>query len=429
MNCFTAISYGISHLFLILFLYLFIIRRYSKIVTGIACFFLFLLLSALDLVKLILFPDSRICYVVVTVLQILFTQATPFFISGKKSSQVLFVGLSASNYVIAGVIFAVILKICTESTVLAIAGSCITHLAILIFLSATIRDMCLNSQKSDSEKNWWELCLIPVFFYCSFSFTAFFPNTLYDNPENIPGVLFIIITMFVSYAVVIHYLESESHRKDIYWKNMIQESYIQGLENRYYLVERAEKNLKILHHDIRHYSQMIDSLLAQKKYGEIKEINEHISQIAKQNKMVEYCSNLIVNTILSNMMEKAHLFDIKVDLDARIPKEIPVDDYELALVVANLFENAIHCVRNFPREKRYIDMKIYCQKDHLFIQSKNEYEGKILLDPVTGLPKSQKSGNHGLGMQSILAFSEKTGGMLGCYLEDNIFHIALSARL
>ena len=428
MNYFTTLSYTISHIFLILFIYLFIIQRYSKIITGIICFVLFLLLSALDYFRLLLFPDSDLCYVIITILQILLIQATPFLISGKKSSQILFVGLSASSYVIAGAISAAILKIYTNSTLLALAGSFLIHLAILIFLSLTIREVCLKSQKEKSDKSWGELCLIPVFFYCSFSFIAFFPNTIYDNPDNIPGILFIIITMFVSYAVVIRYLESESRRVDADWQNMIQESYIKGLENRYYFVEQAEQNLKILHHDIRHYSGIIDSLLEQKKYEEIREVNEHIIHIADENKIKEYCSNLIVNTILAKMMAKALYFDIKVDLDARIPKKIPINDYELTLVIANLFENAIHCVRDYTKEKRYIEVKIHCLKDYLLIETKNEYEGELILDSITGLPKSQKSGNHGLGMQSILAFSEKTGGTIGCYPDNGIFRIMMFAR-
>ncbi len=428
MNDFTALSYIISHIFLILFIYLFIIHRYSGIITGVICLVLFIFLSALDFIKLILFPDSDLCYVLVTISQILATQATPFLISGKKNSQILFVGLSASSYVIVGAISAAILKIYTGSTLLALAGSSLIHFVVLVLLFIMIREFCLESQKEDSKKSWWELCLIPVFFYCSFSFIAFFPNTLYDNPDNIPGILFIIITMFVSYTVVIRYLGSESRRLDAYWKSMIQESYIKGLENRYYFVEQAEQNLKILHHDIRHYTQIIDSLLEQKKYEEIREINGHISHIAEENRMKKYCNNLIVNTILSNMMAKASSLDIRVDLDARIPKEIPVNDYELTLVVANLFENAIRCVRDLVKEKRYIEIKIHCLKDHLLIQTKNEYEGELLLDSVTGLPKSRQSGNHGLGMQSILAFSEKTGGTIGCYPENGVFRIMMFAR-
>ena len=59
----------------------------------------------------------------------------------------------------------------------------------------------------------------------------------------------------------------------------------------------------------------------------------------------------------------------------------------------------------------------------------NQYKEEILIDSVTGLPKSKKGGNHGLGMQSILGFSEKIHGSLGCYLNNGIFDIVLFAKL
>ena len=94
--------------------------------------------------------------------------------------------------------------------------------------------------------------------------------------------------MFASYIIVLSYIESEAKRIAGYWENKLQESYIRGLENRHYLVAQAEQNLKILHHDIRHYSNIIDSLLEQKRYEEIKGINEQISHMADENKVKEY---------------------------------------------------------------------------------------------------------------------------------------------
>ena len=65
------------------------------------------------------------------------------------------------------------------------------------------------------------------------------------------------------------------------------------------------------------------------------------------------------------MMEKAHLLGIKVDLDISIPKEIPVNDYEFTLVIANLFENAIICVKDFEENRKNIYVKVNCSEEHL----------------------------------------------------------------
>ena len=188
------------------------------------------------------------------------------------------------------------------------------------------------------------------------------------------------------------------------------QEYIKGLERQYYMLEQSERNMKILRHDMRHYSKIIDAMLAQKKYDEIKKITEHINNVADENKIIKYCNNLIANTIISKMMEKARFLGIKVNLDISIPKEIPVNDYEFTLVIANLFENAIICVKDFEENRKNIYVKVNCSEEHLLIHMKNEYDHQIEFDLTTGLPKSTNGENHGLGMQSVLSFSEKTEG-------------------
>ena len=92
----------ISHIFLMLFIYLFVTHRYSRRKTLGICFSSFLLLSLSDCLKLNIFPDSRLCYLFVTLSQIFITQSTGLFISKTRDSKVLFMGLTSSNYVIAG---------------------------------------------------------------------------------------------------------------------------------------------------------------------------------------------------------------------------------------------------------------------------------------------------------------------------------------
>lgn len=423
------ITYMISHIFLMLFMYLFMVHRYSKRKTAGICIASFLILSAFDCLKLNLFPDSRLCYVSVTVFQILVTQFTGLLIARQRDSRVLFVGLSASNYVIAGSIAATVLYIWTEDMSLSMAGSVAVHAGILLILVPRLRKSWLKYQNRGSMRSWWALCLIPVLFYCGFSFLAFFPYTLEDNPQNIPGVFMFILTMFISYVVVLRYLESESERTGIYWKNVFFESYIKGLENQYYLVEQSEKNLKILRHDMRHYCGMIDSLLNQGAYDEIRKVTEHIKAVADENRLVKYCENLMVNSILSHMMDRACSEGVSVRVAAAVPKELPFNEYEFASVIANLLENAISCVSSFQEKEKSVEARIDCTDGRVYVHMQNAYEKEPALDAHTGLPQSEAGEGHGLGMQSVQAFSDKIGGSIGCYCKEGIFHIMLFAKI
>ena len=428
MDYFRNISYMVSHIYLMLFFYFFTIHRYSEKKTKRICLCFFLTLSVSDCLKLNIYPNSGLCYVIVTILQILITQFTNIYISRTRDSRVLFLGLSASNYVIAGSLAASVAYIWTNNMVLSVMVSIVVHSVILWFLYGKIKDIWAKFFGKEYISNWWELCLIPVFFYTGFTFIAFFPYPLAQNPQNILGVIIFLITMFVSYVVVFRYVQSESNRKDIYWKKILYDIYIKDLENQYHSVEQFEQNLKILRHDIRHYSGMIDHLLDQEEYGEIRKIVKHINEVVDENKIVKYCNHVVINTILSNMMDRAKSMDIKVNLEAKIANELSVDAYEFASVIANLFENALLCVNELEEGEKYVNADIQCTGRHLLVDFKNKYEGEIEFDATTGLPKSKKGKNHGFGMQSVLAFSEKIGGNIGCYCEDGIFHIMMFAK-
>ncbi len=426
---YKSISYMISHVFLMLFMYLFISHRYSKTKTACICFSSFLILTMTDCLKLDIFADSSFCYVSVTVFQILVTQFTGILISKHRDSKVLFIGLSASSYVIAGSVSATILFTWTQNMLVSVIGGFFVHAGILAVLCNRIRDIGLRYQERESIQGQWGLCLIPVFFYCSFSFLAFFPYTLDENPRNIPGVIFFIITMIISYVVALRYLESESERAETYWKSVFIESYVRELEKQYHLLEQSDKNLKIMRHDMHHYSGMINSLLDQEEYNEIRKLAEYIKSVADENKVVKYCNNLTVNSILTHMVEKAHALGVTVQLEAAVPKELSFSDYEFAAVVANLLENAISHVSRFERKDKRVQANIHCADGHVLIHMQNEYEQEIMLDGETGLPRRAAGEGHGLGMQSVQNFSEKIGGNLGCYCEEGIFHIMLFAKI
>lgn len=422
------ISYTLSHIFFMAFIYLFLSHRFSKKATVAICIAACSLMNLLDWFKLNVFAGSGLFYFITTIVQIMIAQFTGLFISRKRDSRVLFIGLSASNYVIVGSITASILYILTNNIQLALLGNILMHLVILWVLYGKIGNIFQIFSQQDLGKSWWGLCLIPVFFFCSFSCLAFFPYTLYDYPKNILVSIFLMITMLVSYIVVLRYLHSETKQVEEYWKNVMFESYIKGLESQNYLVERAEHNLRILRHDMRHYSSMIDVLLQQGKYEEIRKIAGHIGDVVEENKVKRYCENLVVNTIFLKMAEQAKTFQIDLRMDVLVPKDILINEYEFAMVLANLLENAVYAVKNLETDKRFVNAKIHCAAEYLLIDLENEYEGNISFDSLTGLPKSGRGVGHGLGMQSVQAFCDKLGGNIDCYCKDNRFRIILFAK-
>ena len=163
------ISYMFSHVFFLAFIYVFLVHRYSRKKTLGICFLSCFAMNLPDYFKLNIFTDNPLFYFCTTIIQIAIAQLTGLFISRTRNAKTLFIGLSASNYVVVGSITASILYIFTGSVNIALAGNLLMHLAILLILYHKIGDIFRRFLERELKTSWWGLCLIPVFFFCCFS--------------------------------------------------------------------------------------------------------------------------------------------------------------------------------------------------------------------------------------------------------------------
>ena len=167
MVYFKDISYMLSHVFFMAYIYSFMIHRYSKRKTIFICIISCFIMNLLDIFKLNMFAGNKLCYFVTTIVQITIAQFTGLFISKGRNSKTLFISLSASNYVVIGSISASILYIYMNNFYFALIGNLVVHIVILLALYSKIRTIFQKFCERDWGNNWWELCLIPVFFFCS----------------------------------------------------------------------------------------------------------------------------------------------------------------------------------------------------------------------------------------------------------------------
>lgn len=70
------ISYTMSHIFFLVFVYLFMVHRYSKKKTLAICFLSYIFTTVMNQLKLNIFPGHTVFYFVVTIIQIIVAQLT-----------------------------------------------------------------------------------------------------------------------------------------------------------------------------------------------------------------------------------------------------------------------------------------------------------------------------------------------------------------
>lgn len=111
-------------------------------------------------------------------------------------------------------------------------------------------------------------------------------------------------------------------------------------------------------------------------------------------------------------------------MEAKISLEgdLSVDEGDLAIVIANALENAIHACLELPDYQRVINLKMMGTPS-VMLEISNPCTGELAFDK-NGLPIAQNE-NHGLGVQSISAFCKKNGAVCKFDLNDGWFQLRL----
>lgn len=136
-----------------------------------------------------------------------------------------------------------------------------------------------------------------------------------------------------------------------------------------------------------------------------------------------YCENKAVNAVTSYYAEKAVQHGIQTTINLKVPAQLPFDSLELALVIANLFENAIQGVLRIKDCRDRVIQLSCVHKNRLIIQVVNPCTDDTILN-ADGLPATEEEG-HGIGTKSIVAFAAAYNAELLYSIQDGQFRVQL----
>lgn len=184
---------------------------------------------------------------------------------------------------------------------------------------------------------------------------------------------------------------------------------------------------RIYRHDMRHHLAVLDELAVQ---GKLESIRSYLGELGGKLSDTErqvFCENPTVNAVLSSWVKRAKELHCEISVNICLPEEIPYDEIDICMVLANTLENAVNACQDIREvERRHILVSVaYRDETKLFIQVQNPCDKQVEFDR-DGLPHSpgrpaQDMAEHGVGLRSIKAIVEKYGGFFLCECEEGIF--------
>lgn len=202
-------------------------------------------------------------------------------------------------------------------------------------------------------------------------------------------------------------LDFQSLENMLYLKNVNRVLHLQteGILAQAHLLSESEKHLKICKHDMRHHLGIIASLIQTNENASALEYIQQLDARMKTELPALYCKNIVINSVIHIYMVRAHEKNIPVNLKCNIPESLPWNDNDLAILIANAFENAIIASESQPLEAQQIEISAHFENHQMALTINNQYSGDLTLGR-NGFPITHQS-DHGIGIQSILSVVNK----------------------
>ncbi len=253
---------------------------------------------------------------------------------------------------------------------------------------------------------WGVLNLIPCVFCAYLIFLATWPGTYLENDAQRVYLYAAIIPIVVVYIAFFRSLISQYHMQLERQSAALLTVQIAALKEKLQNVQEAEEHIRIQRHDLRHQLQAVTELVSRGDRAAALAFLDAAQKRLDEQKAVRWCRLPVLDAVFSSYFNQAQRHDIRVEAKIALPDTLPVDEGELAIVLANALENAIHANLDIPGEQRAIRCKLVGTPS-IMLELCNPCTSAVAFDG-SGLPVSHREG-HGLGVQSICTFCKKNG--------------------
>ena len=232
--------------------------------------------------------------------------------------------------------------------------------------------------------------------------------------------LFIFLIVTLTLINAINYIEIEwSARYLTDRERMIQmERQIDYQKEKYDQLSNSYRQSRSFLHDIRkHFFTMQEYI----KTGKTSELSEYIEQAFGEMEQIyaRYnTGNLVIDSFLTTYASMAEQHAIRFDATLRLDKDrIPLEDYDLCVVLGNILDNAITASTHAPTADRYIRITIETTANDLFlIQQENTMSSSI--QPADSSHRLE----HGYGLVNIERTLDRYHGLMS-YTTGDEFRI------
>ena len=288
--------------------------------------------------------------------------------------------------------------------------------AIVTYFLRYVCPLCRTAAKNITT-GWTPLIFVNIVFITTIILSSVFPVrlTTFRDPAVITFI-FLSVSIMAVYPVIfssIYSLSEAATKREVERQNKLLLAQIEA-ENKQLAADSQAR------HDRRHHNLV---MLEFANNNDIESVREYLKHLVESESEVfgeaRHCENMTVNTVLTVYERRAKENGISVQISANASRDLDVSPQDLVIVIANLFENAIHATAKHKGKKKLIDISIKGSAQRLLIKVENPCRNNLTFDETL----------YGVGIRSVIATTNKYNGMYDFTAEDGIFSAKISLNI
>lgn len=288
---------------------------------------------------------------------------------------------------------------------------------LLMLLSVLIleKKINLNNSYNISFAHWIALFMIPI----SSIFIAIFIILSEINiftVISIASLLFINILVFYLYDILNKSYEEKYEKKLLKQQN---NAYI----NQFQIMKQAQDNIEMFRHDVKNHISALQNISKNDEKQDVFNYLKNMSDFVKVAEEYVKSGNEGVDSILNYKINEIKKFNVKIEIDIRLPRILNISLFDLNIILGNLLDNATEALKVDIGKNKKFKIVIELERGVVYISISNSYIGKVVLSEEKLQTRHIDKSNHGIGLNSVKNIVEKYNGTISINYSDEEFMV------
>ena len=184
----------------------------------------------------------------------------------------------------------------------------------------------------------------------------------------------------------------------------------EAYQNEIDIMKNQELSIRRMRHDMKNHCIAIGELAKQKDDDKILQYLQEMLQEMETKQVWLQTGNIVIDGFVNYKFTQAENHGIHCQAEAKIPRDLPLDEFAYASILGNLLDNAMEAAVQASDPE--IRLLLRYDKNVLRLQINNTYQGEIKKQKGELVTQKQGKKHHGYGLNSVKRAVERCHGQI-----------------